>query len=150
MAVTLKMLEIEQKDFEKRLGAIGGMEPSDFGDETRSELETLRGSLARNADQQIALKLAGSGDPEPLETRTADPVDNHLLELRSELQFGKYVAAALAGRPVLTGAEAEYNAEVGIAEGRFPMELLAHSVEGPLETRAARDGDANTNASELA
>ena len=143
MAVTLKQLEIDQKDFEKRLGEIGGMEPTEFTDETRSELQTLRTSLSRNADQQIALKLAGGGDPEPLETRTADPVDNRLLELRSELQFGKYVAAAIAGRPVLSGAEAEYNAETGIAEGRFPMELLARSVEGPLETRAIRDVDAS-------
>ena len=59
--------------------------------------------------------------------------------------FGKYVAAALAGRPVLSGAEAEYNAEKGIMEGHFPMELLARSAEGPLETRAIRDVDATAN-----
>ena len=79
MAVTLKMLEIEQKDTENRLAAIGGMDPSDYGDETRSELANLRTTLTRNGDQQIALKLAGSGDPEPIEKRTADPVDNRLL-----------------------------------------------------------------------
>ena len=145
MAVTLKTLEIEALDFQTRLRAIGGMEPSEYTDETRSELAALRDSMGRNADQQTALKLSGSGDPEPIETRTADPVDSKLLELRGDLQFGKYVAAAIAGRPVLTGAEAEYNAEVGIAEGSFPMELLARSAEGPLETRAARDGDGMAN-----
>ncbi len=61
--------------------------------------------------------------------------------LRSRVGFSPYVTAALAGRPVLTGAEAEYNTERGIPEGHFPLELLG----GPLlETRAARDGDGRT------
>ena len=144
MAVTLKQLEIEQKDTENRLAAIGGMEPSDYTDETRAELQTLRTTLTRNGDQQIALKLAGNGDPEPIEKPTETPEDNRLLELRSELQFGRYVAAAYAGRAA-TGREAEYNAEMGIAENKFPMELLARSAMGPLETRAKRDGDGDTN-----
>ena len=129
-----------------RLGEIGGMEMAEWTDEIRSELKLLRRSMEVNGDQQTALELSGVGDPEPIETRTetpADTADSKLLELRDSLQFGKYVAAALAGRPVLTGAEAEYNAEKGIMEGHFPMELLARSVEGPLETRAIRDVDAH-------
>ena len=144
-AAALKLLEIQALDYQNRLRAIGGMEPAEYTEETRSELATLRDSMGRNADQQTALKLAGDADPEPIETRTDTPADSKLLELRSQLQFGKYVAAAMGGRPVLTGPEAEYNQEKGITDGWFPMEMLTRSLDGPLETRAARDGDGSTS-----
>ena len=60
-----------------------------------------------------------------------------LAEIRSRLDLGDYVKAAMAGRGV-TGAAAEYNAGREIGEGGFPMEML--------EGRAKRDGDANANA----
>ena len=144
-AAALKLLKIQERDMRNRLGEIGGMEMAEWTDEIRSELKLLRRSMEVNGDQQTALELSGVGDPEPVETRTETPADNKLLELRDSLQFGTYVAAAMAGRPVLSGAEAEYNAERGIKEGYFPMELLARSAEGPLETRAARDGDSQAN-----
>ena len=144
-AAALKKLKIRQVDIMGRLGEIGGMDTAEYTDEVRSELSALRKEMTDNGQQQVALELSGVGDPAPVETRTDAPVDNKVNELRSELQFGRYVAAAMAGRPVLTGAEAEYNAERGIKEGYFPMELLARSAEGPLETRAARDGDAATS-----
>ena len=147
-AAALKKLKIRQRDMMGRLGEIGGMEPADYTDEIREETKALRLEMRANGEQQTALELSGVGDPEPIETRTetpADTADSKLLELRDSLHFGKYVAAALAGRPVLSGAEAEYNAEKGIMEGHFPMELLARSAEGPLETRAIRDVDATAN-----
>ena len=144
-AAALKLLKIRQRDMMGRLGEIGGMDAAEYTDEIRSEMTALRKEMAVNGDQQTALELSGVGDPEPVETRTETPADSKLLELRNELQFGKYVAAAMAGYPVLSGAEYEYNTERGIKEGYFPMELLARSAPEPLETRAARDGDSQAN-----
>ena len=45
----------------------------------------------------------------------------------------------MAGGGVHNGPELEYNQHLGIAANYFPMEMLAPK---PLETRAARDGDA--------
>ena len=146
-AAALKLLEIQALDYQNRLRAIGGMEPAEYTDEVRAELSTLRDNMGRNADQQTALKLGGVGDPAPIETRTDTPADSKLAELRERVGLGPYVAAAMAGRPVLVGAEAEYNQERGIKEDFFPMELLARSLPEPLETRALRDGDAATSQS---
>ena len=115
-------------------------------DETRSELGTLRTEYADNEAKQTALTIAGDepanetrADDDGRETRTSE--DLELDELRSEVQFGRYLAAALGDTGVSNGPEAEYNQHLGIAANRFPMELLARD----LETRAARDGDAEAS-----
>ena len=53
-----------------------------------------------------------------------------LLELRSRVRVGEYVAAALENRG-LVGAAAEYNAELGYNDGgaHLPWELVAPDVE---------------------
>ena len=84
-------------------------------------------------------------EPEP-ETTTSTSTsltaeERELVELRSNVDFGKYVGAALAGMPVIAGPEAEYNAHLGLPANFFPLELIA----GPLEQRALRDGDAEGN-----
>ena len=91
------------------------------------ELEVQAALLAQT---EIVEKRAEEKQPETSE-------DKELRELRSEVNFGKYIAAALAGGGVRDGAEAEYNQHLGIAQNYFPMEMLA-----PVETRAERDGDA--------
>ena len=63
------------------------------------------------------------------------------MELRSKVEFGKYVAAAMAGNGVSDGPEREYNQHLGIADNYFPLALLA----GKYEERAARDGDAQAS-----
>ena len=52
----------------------------------------------------------------------------------------------MAGRPILSGAELEYNQETG-NQGRFTSrwKLLARGAPEPLETRALRNGDAATS-----
>ena len=139
----IQKLEIRASEIRSRLAELGGMEELD--ETHRAEIDTLRKEYDANEAQQRALKLAGGGPPEGVETRTEDTPDDRLEELRKEVQFGNYVAAALAGRPVLTGAEAEYNAELGIKEDYFPLSLIARSAPERLETRAARDGEAQTN-----
>ena len=138
----LQELEIRAADIRRRFGEIGGMGGDAITDEITAELATLRTEHASNELRQSALKLAGDGDaPAPVETATPDA---KLLELRERVGFGPYIAAAMAGRGVVNGPELEYNQQVGIREDYFPMELLARGVG--VETRAARDGDANTTA----
>ena len=142
--IPLQKLQIRASDIRGRLAEIGGME--ELTDETRSELGTLRTEYADNEAKQTALTIAGDepanetrADDDGRETRTSE--DLELDELRSEVQFGRYLAAALGDTGVSNGPEAEYNQHLGIAANRFPMELLARD----LETRAARDGDAEAS-----
>ena len=53
------------------------------------------------------------------------------------MDLTKHVKAALAGTVAQVGAEAEYNAELGIEAGWFPLDLLTRA----REERALRDGD---------
>ena len=64
------------------------------------------------------------------------------VELRSKINFGKYIGAAMAGTGVTSGAEAELNQHVGVPENMFPLDLLAPAIE----VRALRDGDADVMA----
>ena len=133
----LQKLEIRAGAIRKRLAEIGGM--TDLTDETRGELATLRKDYVDNEDMQAALKIAGDAPPEPLEERN-DSEGREFRELRSNAQFGRYVAAAMGGHGVGNGAELELNQHLGIADNYFPLQMLA----GGLEQRAARDGEANT------
>ena len=132
----LQKLELRAAELRKRLADIGGM--ADLTDEIRSELDTLKAEYTDNDSRQVALKLAGDVPSEPVETRQ-DGEGKELRELRQNVHFGKYIAAAMAGGGVHNGPELEYNQHLGIAANYFPMEMLAPK---PLETRAARDGDA--------
>ena len=72
-----------------------------------------------------------SGLPE--DTEVARSADEKLVELRSRVDFGEYVNAALAGRGVVGGPEAEYNQELGLKEDFFPLDVLATGVETRVE-----------------
>ena len=136
----LQELEVRAADIRRRLGEIADIPETDWTDEITTELSGLRSEHGRNELRQSAMKLAGDGAPVPVETATVP--DDKLVELRNSLQFGTYIAAAMGGRPVMAGPELEYNQERGIRDGYFPMEMLA---DGLPETRAARDGDSQTN-----
>ncbi len=73
-------------------------------------------------------------------TETAE--EREETELRSKVNFGKYIGAAMAGTGVTTGAEGELNEHLGLAANQFPMDLLAPAIE----VRALRDGDADVMA----
>ena len=134
----LQKLELRASALRKRLADIGGM--ADLTDEIRSELDTLKAEYTDNDTQQVALKLAGDVPAEPVETRQGmDAEARELRDLRANIDFGRYIAAAMAGGGVHNGPELEYNQHLGIASSHFPMELISPK---PIETRAARDGDA--------
>ena len=132
----IQTLEIRAGEIRKRLADIGGM--AELDDETRSELDVLTKEYADNDSRRAAMTIAGDAPPEPVETRQ-DGEGKELRELRQGVNFERYIAAAMAGGGVHNGAELEYNQHLGLAANYFPMEMLAPK---PLETRAARDGDA--------
>ena len=104
------------------------------GDEPDAEAVRAVTLEIREADSnRIAAMLL---DPEPPPTIITHQ-DNKLLELRERVDFTRYVRGAIAAVPVVGGAEAEYNAELAIPDGYFPLDLLTRD----LEQRAARDGD---------
>ena len=113
-------------------------------DETRAELDQI---MAGTADLERLLRLATQAvEHEDAEQRAAgaasepagDGEDRERLELRRKIRLAGYVTAAIESRAA-AGAEAEYNAAIGITGNRFPLELLA-----PAERRTATDGDVLT------
>ena len=133
----LQKLEIRAGEIRKRLAVIGGLD--ELSDEIRSEFDALRVEYDTNETRQAAVKIAGDEPPTPIETRN-DGEGNEYRNLRANVNFSRYVAAALGGRAVGNGPELELNQHLGIADGYFPLELLG----GNLETRALRNGDADT------
>ena len=134
----LQKLEIRATEIRGRLGVIGGM--TDLSDETRAELETLKREYADNESKRAAMIIAGDAPSTPIETRTDSEGDAYR-ELRSNVNFSRYVSAAMGGHGISNGPELEFNQHLGIADNYFPLELLA----GRFETRAARDGEAEVS-----
>ena len=117
----------------------------DLTDETRAELDGIEKGTADLERQLRAATVAVEG--EEAEQREAgaaagspanDAEDRERAELRAKVKLGGYVSAAIEQRSA-AGAEAEYNAAVGIAGNRFPLELLA-----PPERRVAEEDRATT------
>ena len=131
----LMRLNLRATEIRARLSELAGV--TDLTDEHRSELDTLRNEYRDNETKTGALMIAGDT---PTETPTED---RQLSELRGKVNFGRYVAAALARRGA-DGAEREYNEERGIDADHFPLDILADAAG--VEHRAKRDGDADANA----
>ena len=114
-------------------------------DETRQELDTIEAGTPDLERQIRAAQVAV--DNEESEQRAAgdaarapegDAEARERADLRRKVRLGRYVAAAIEQRSA-DGAEAEFNAALGIAGNRFPLELLA-----PSEHRATTDTDTAT------
>ena len=84
----------------------------------------------------VAAKLLEPELPAPVITEVRQ-FDSKLAELRASVDLTRHVKAALAGAVVQGGAEAEYNDEMKIDAGWFPLDLLTRA----REDRALRDGD---------
>ena len=117
----------------------------ELNDEQRAELDQIEKGTPDLERQLRAAQVAV--DTEEAEQREAgsaarqpegDAEDRERAELRSKVRMSGYVTAAVEQRAA-SGAEAEYNAAIGIAGNRFPLELLA-----PPEERATSDTSTTT------
>ena len=97
----------------------------------------LRAAEIAVADEETEQRAAGADARQP----EGDAEDRERAELRAKIRMAGYIAAAVEQRSAV-GAEAEYNAAVGIAGNRFPLELLAPPAR--TEHRATTDTDTTT------
>ena len=133
----LQKLELKLGEIRRKLAeAIGTAEPD------MEAVDALTAEI-RSTDALLVAQRLIEPEPETTTSTTGSLTaeERELAELRSNVEFGKYVSAALGGMPVIAGPEAEYNQHLGLPANYFPLELLS----GPLEKRAARDGDAEGN-----
>ena len=99
----------------------------------------------KGVEVEVRAALAAEAEDLPDDEVSDDPdgdaADREFAELRSKVNLGQYIQAALAGRGVVAGPELEYNQAIGLREDYFDLAILA----GEPELRAKRDGDANAN-----
>ena len=118
-----------------------------LSDEQRAELDgvetgtpdlerQLRAATIAVETEESEQRAAGEAASQP----AGDAETRERAELRAKVKLGSYVSAAMEQRSA-AGAEAEYNAAIGIGGNRFPLELLA-----PPERRAADEDRAATAA----
>ena len=123
-----------------------------LNDEHRSELDAIEKGTADLERQLRAAAIAA--ETEEAEQRDAgaaarapegDAEMREQAELRNKVKVTSYVSAAIEQRSA-EGAEHEYNAALGIAGNRFPLELLAPPEQraARVETRATTDVDTMT------
>ena len=132
----VQKLQLEQSEKRSALGVLLDAETAD--NEGIAKLSAELRSL------ETTMQAAILAEGEPLEKRN-DPVESsetaeerEIRSLRGRVETADYIRAAISQRFV-EGAAREFNQALGLDETRFPLELL------DLETRAARDGDANAN-----
>ena len=129
-------IELRQSELRKAINDMLAVEPEKRGETFEADMAKTVGELR---SLETELQAAIVAEPPVQETRNDDtPEGREMRELRERVDFGDYVQAALSLRSV-DGAARELNAALGIAENKFPLELLA------LEKRAKRDGDAEGN-----
>ena len=130
-------IEIKQSERRERINALLGQ--TERSDDEGTELAKLTGEYQTG---EVELRAAITVEPDETTTTTKPDEtdeDRQLVELRSRVEFGDYITAALAGHGVMSGAALEYNQAREVPADRFPLDLLAPDA---VETRAAVDGDA--------
>ena len=113
----------------------------ELSDEQRSQLDTIERATP-DLERQIRAATIAVDAEQDGERRAVSPEEDaearELRELRGRVHMGEYVAAACEQRSA-TGAASEFNAALGLAGNRFPLELLA-----PAEERAVTGVDTTT------
>ena len=119
----LQTIQLKQSEVRTKLSAELGKAEADRVD---GELETLtKQAQTLELEYRAALVVdQETGIPDRVET----PEGRELSELRSRVNFGKYVQAAMAGGGIIDGPELEYNQELNIDRNYFPMDILARSL----------------------
>ena len=132
-----ELLDRQSKD-RQRLAELAGVDS--LSDEQREEIDRIERGIP---DQERQIRAARAAiDAERNERRTRDGGENReLRELRGRVAVHRYIDASMESRAV-KGAEAEFNAALGMKGGSFPMRLLAPE---PVEARATTDVDAEAD-----
>ena len=129
--------QLRQSEIKSKLSELLDMPAETRAESHDADLKRLTLEI-RSAETELQAALLLAPDAATIET-PKDAEGDEFRELRSKVELGSYVRAAV-GRVGVSGAEAEYNAALGLPGDHFPLELLTPAVE----TRAAVDGDAGT------
>ena len=143
-------LQVAQSENRSKIAGILDTEEDKREKTWQSDLEGLT-KRAQSLELELrAALVAGEEKPEEKTEETTEETtetteDLERRELEKSIGFEPYLRAALAGRGVASGPEAEFNQEFGLSAEQFPLELLTRGGDlGDLEKRAAIDGDAAT------
>ena len=147
MTPTQKRLRDLRERQSKERGRLAELSLVDeLNDEQRGELDKIEHGTPDLERQLRAATIAVEAEETEQRAEGAkarkpegDGEDRERAELRKQVKLSAYVSAAVEQRSA-DGAAAEYNAALGIAGNRFPLELLAP----PVETRATTDVDTTT------
>ena len=136
----LQKLQLRQSEVRVDLGKLLDTPEAERTDTYADDLGKLTKEV-RSLETDVGAAIA-AGDDKVVEVATKNtPEGKEYRELRANVDFGRYVSAAMGGHGVTNGPELELNQHLKIADGYFPMEILA----GQPEVRAARDGDSQTS-----
>ena len=136
----LQKLQLRQSEVRVDIGKLLDTPEAERTDTYPEDLGKLTKEI-RSLETDVGAALA-AGEDKVEEIATKDtPEGKEYRELRSSIDFGRYVSAAMGGHGVTNGPELELNQHLKIADGYFPMELLA----GQPEVRALRDGDSQAS-----
>ena len=142
---TLQKSQLKQSELKVKLNEMLDTDAEKRSESFEEDLKTLTKQV-KQAEIVVNAALLAAPEPEAAErvearaevvTETAE--EKAEVELRSKINFGRYIGAAMAGTGIVGGAEAELNEHLNLEPNQFPMDLLAP----PVEQRAARDGDAD-------
>ena len=123
-------LESQLRKIETRSWKIASKD-GELSDDERTE---LKGIVESRAD--LNLRLDSMPDEQPIE-QTGAAADRELVELRSRVSAGRFIAAAVSGRDVASGsAEGELRAAEGILDDSNGVAIPWSALAGPVETRA--------------
>ena len=136
----LQKLQLRQSEVRVDLGKLLDTPEADRTDTYADDLGKLTTEV-RSLETDVGAAMLAGDDKVAEVATSATPEGKEYRELRSSVDFGRYVSAALGGHGVTNGPELELNEHLKIADGYFPMELLA----GQPEVRALRDGDSQTS-----
>ena len=135
----LQTAEVRAGEIRIRLAELAAI--VDLTDETRAELDTLRGEYTDVERRMAALRISDA-TPTPVETRTSEGVEFRALLKRANL--GAMFDAIIEHRAA-TGPEAEIQEHYGMGGNTVPLALLMRSWpdDRDLETRAVSPAPAN-------
>ena len=129
-----------------RLSEIAGEE---LTDETRGELEVLRGEYADLERRADAARMAGDGAPDqPNITETSEGREYGQLITRANI--GEIFDASFTHKP-LSGATGELQTHLGMDMNQVPLALLKRQnpEDGRLETRAVTPGPSDVGTDQM-
>ena len=128
---TRQNIELRRSEIRERLGTIATLE----GDARTEAITAEQGGLMvelRESEPRLQAAIAA----EEADTRLRNPGDGEGAELRAlrgQVNVAGYLGAALEQRAV-DGAALEYNQVLHIPGNRFPLEMLAPTIEHRAET----------------